>query len=276
MTLGACAVTAFLVYRAYRVPVAVEDAVSTPTLTESGTPRGNIPAIYEPSFVTVGTADQYLKDSGLGIDVEIAGERRFYPYQILVWHQVANDVLGETPIAVTFSPLTYTGIVFDRTVNGRELTFETAPYLWDNHLVMMDRETASLWVQMLGRAVEGELKDASVTVFPSRVVSWREWKAEYPRGRVLSLETGVERDYTLDPYTEYYDTQAIWFPLSHKDDRLPLKTPVYGVVRDGSVIAYPAELVDEGKVTIEEDTYPLLAYWFAWSSVHPDTELYLP
>jgi len=46
--------------------------------------------------------------------VELDGEARIYPIQVLIWHEIVNDTVGETPVAVTFCPLCSTALVFER------------------------------------------------------------------------------------------------------------------------------------------------------------------
>ena len=300
----ACMAVVFLVYRTHRTPVApiaydsndngnwdvtlstgavfdpddVVPSVATASATSEGFDEDatSIPAIDEPTFTSVPIADQYLKDDGLGLDVESDGEHRFYPYQILVWHEIVNDEFGSVPIVVTFDPLTFVGAVYERTVSTETLVFQTTGLVWNNNLLMGDSLGASLWIQSIGEGQLGPYSGVVLKTYPATVMAWHDWKSEYPRGDVLSLNTGVERDYTRDPYAEYYDSQAILFPLTTKDARYPLKKLVYGIVEDGKAKAYPAELIDQEQVTLDETLNPTLCYWFLWSTIHPNSEIYLP
>lgn len=276
------AAAAWLVaYWLYRIPPQNDaDAVAAPAdqLVEAGPSDDGIPSIDDPTFESVVAADQYLKDEGLGLDVSKNGQHRFYPYQILVWHEIVNDVFADQPMLVTFSPLTFSGAVFDPTVDGEALQFGVSGRVWNNDLVMEDRKTHSLWVQMLERAVTGDMNGKTLTRIPSTVMAWKDWKRTYPQGKVLSRDTGFTRDYTRDPYGTYYATNTIWFPLTHTDSRLPLKSYVYGAEVDGKYIAYPAELIESsedltGFVGNAQADY---LYWFIWSAVHPETDVYLP
>jgi hypothetical protein len=73
---------------------------------------GSTPA---PTFIPAEEAD-WLGSREPVILVELGGEARVYPIQILVWHEIANDVVGGTPVAVTFCPLCNSALVFDRRV----------------------------------------------------------------------------------------------------------------------------------------------------------------
>jgi hypothetical protein len=69
-------------------------------ILSGGPPKDGIPALTDPEFVTIEEAD--LNPGSEGILVEVDGEQRFYPYAILVWHEIVNDHIGDTPVAVTF------------------------------------------------------------------------------------------------------------------------------------------------------------------------------
>jgi len=57
--------------------------------------------------------------------LQIYGDARAYPIQILMWHEIANDTVGQVPVVVTFCPLCNTAIGFERTFEGRVLDFGT-------------------------------------------------------------------------------------------------------------------------------------------------------
>ncbi len=65
-----------------------------------GPSKDGIPALTDPEFVTLAESD--LNPGSEGILIEVEGEQRYYPYAILVWHEVVNDHIGDTPVAVTF------------------------------------------------------------------------------------------------------------------------------------------------------------------------------
>ena len=108
----------------------------------SGGPlRDGIPAVDEPRYTSTEDADECLDPDEPVIAAEIDGETRAYPLQILIWHEIANDSLGGTPIAVTFCPLCNSAIVFDRRLNGEVLDFGTTGRLRLSDLIMYDRQT---------------------------------------------------------------------------------------------------------------------------------------
>ena len=261
----------YLEYRYHRTAVSVSQE-SSPVIIQGGVLKDGIPAITDPVFESVAAADVYLENDGRGIVVEENGYARFYPYQILVWHEVVNDTFRGDEILVTYCPLTFSSAVYDRTLGDEILSFGISGKLMDSNTLLYDTKTESLWSQLKGESVEGELEGLSLTRLSSETTTWSRFKTDYPYGDVLSAETGADRDYTQDPYDRegYYDSAAVWFVLSHEDVRLPAKTIVQGYEKDGVVIAYPADYVQEQ----DDDRILRSAYWFAWASAYPGTKIW--
>jgi hypothetical protein len=103
--------------------------------------------------------------------------------------------VGDAPVAVTYRPLCNSAVTFDRRVDGRELRFGTSGLVRNSDLVMWDGATESLWQQITGEAIVGELTGARLNTIPSPIVRWSEFAQAFPGGLVLSQETGFERQY---------------------------------------------------------------------------------
>lgn len=292
--------------RTFARPVLVTDGVthSIPLdeILSGGPPKDGIPSIDDPKFVLAGQADVWLSDDDIGLGIAIDGVSRFYPYDILVWHEIVNDVVNGRPLAVTYCPLCRTGVVYDRRVSGETLAFGVSGMLWQSNLLMYDRQTSesneSLWSQVLGEAVLGPRTGTKLAIIRSDTVRYGDWKKSNPNTEVLSRDTGVIRTYGVDPYGDYYTNENVSFGATFTDDRLHPKEFVLGVEVDGMFKAYPLESlpvgttadVVEGKtVAIEKteahqvemfigtDREPLPyigGFWFSWIAVHPETELW--
>lgn len=174
-------------------------------ITSGGPGKDGIPAIDDPKFIEV---DKLDPDKGMGktepvISVHINGERRAYPIQILMWHEIVNDTVGGVPIAVTYCPLCNSAIVFDRRVDGRVLDFGTTGNLRNSDLVMYDRQTESWWQQFIGEAIVGSMLGTRLKALPSRVESLELFKKKAPKGTILVPPEGVWRAYGINPYTKY-------------------------------------------------------------------------
>ena len=125
-------------------------------ILSGGPPRDGIPAIDDPRFVSVEEAESWLEPREPVILFRIGNDVRAYPIQIVMWHEIVNDTVGGVPVVVTFCPLCNTAIAFDRTVEGRELTFGTTGRLRFSNLIMYDRQTESWWQQATGDAIVGK------------------------------------------------------------------------------------------------------------------------
>jgi hypothetical protein len=232
-------------------------------IVSGGPPPDGIPAIDRPAFVTPAQADAWLTAKEPVVALEIAGDARAYPLQILMWHEIVNDVVGGRAVAVTFCPLCNSGLVLDRVVDGRTLDFGTSGKLYKSDLVMYDRQTHSLWAQMEGRAIVGERAGTRLRLVPANTVSYGEWKAAHPGGKVLSRETGHHRAYGRNPYAAYDAPGSTPFLFNGKPDpRRPPKERVVGLALGGQARAFPWPLIAKRRVihdTIEGE--PLVVFY---------------
>lgn len=216
-------------------------------IVSGGPPPDGIPSIDNPKFVSSDQAN-FLKDSDMVIGLHDNGTAKAYPLLILVWHEIVNDVVGGTPIAVTYCPLCYSTQAFIREIEGRTVQFGTSGKLYNNNLVMYDRWSKSLWSQEWGVAIAGNLSGYTLQRIPIDVMPWRVWKELYPNTLVLSEDTGYPRSYGTDPYGNYYTTPGVYFPLNHEDSRLPQKTIVMSLSLNGSNEAYPLSTFNKAGV----------------------------
>jgi len=217
-------------------------------IVSGGPPQDGIPSIDNPKFVSVSEADKFLQDADQVVGLNVNGDIRAYPLQILVWHEIVNDNVGGTPVAVTYCPLCFTNQVFNRTVDGQTVEFGTSGKLYNSNLVMYDRNSNSLWSQALGQAIVGKQAGLKLDRIPFDVAFWREWKQLYPDTNVLSRDTGSSRPYGADPYGSYYSNNDLFFPVSNKDDRLELKEIIVGLENGGQFKAYKLQQIQDTRV----------------------------
>lgn len=218
-------------------------------ILSGGPPRDGIPPIDEPKFIDFDEADRYLGRLEPVISFEINGDVRAYPLQILTWHEIVNDVVGGVPVAVTFCPLCNSAIVFDRTLDGVVHRFGTSGKLRHSDLVMWDRETESWWQQLTGEAIVGELAGKKLTFLAGPIVSWGDFKEANPDGKVLSQDTGFQRDYGRNPYLGYdrVDNPPFLFK-GDLDGRLLPKERVVTVTVGNLDAAFPFSILAQEKV----------------------------
>jgi hypothetical protein len=228
----------------------------------------DIPAIFaeDDLFVDAQTGSQEWVDEELVIGVVINDDARAYPIRLLSSHEIVNDTVGGEPVMVTWCPLCFTAIVFDRVVEGQELTFGVSGYLYFNNLVMYDHRTNTLWSQVLGQAIRGAHRGQRLGVRPSQMTSWGEWKGAYPETEVLSAERlGNRAEDIIDPYAGYYNSGSAGVTgWANPNNLLPVKELVVGLTIGQQARAYPLALVREvGLIQDELATVPVLLVYDA-------------
>jgi hypothetical protein len=151
--------------------------------------------------------------------------------------------------------------VYSRIIDGEEYTFGVSGKLIMNVLVMYDRQTGTLWSQLLGEAVEGELQGTKLEFLPSLQTTWADWKAQNPD--TLALRKGYFG--ARDPYDSYYASgRAGVIGESTQDDRLYVKEFVVGVEINNEPVAFPFSLLnDEPVVNYEVGGEPVLVVFNA-------------
>jgi hypothetical protein len=229
-------------------------------------PRDAIKPIDDPKFESVAEADDWLVDREPGLLLELNGEARFYPLSILTRHEIVNDVVGDLPVAITYCPLCNTGIAFDRRVEGQTLRFGVSGLLRNSDLVMWDGLSDSLWQQITGEAIVGGFAGTRLRALPVQLVRWADFKSAFTNGQVLSQDTGLGRNYGLNPY-EYYTSRnrPYRFFQGEIDDRFPALSRVVGVsINDTDAKAYPFSLIaQERTVNDVVGGVPIVVFWGA-------------
>ncbi len=180
----------------------------------AGPKKDAIPSIDRARFTSVSDAAAWLAENEPVISVELNGEARAYPLQILIWHLLVEDRIGDTPILISFSVLCNSAIVFDRRVAGAVYEFGFSGMVRNSNVVLFDRQTESLWQQLTGEAIAGSLTGARLTILASQVAPFNVFRQAHPEGKVLSRDTGSKRGYGTDPYSKYMSSGHPLFPVS--------------------------------------------------------------
>lgn len=223
--------------------------VPADSIFSGGVPRDGIPAIDDPKFTTQDLADDWLGDLEPVISLEVNGEAKAYPLQILTWHEVVNDVLGGEPVLVTFCPLCNTAIAFERTLHGVVHTFGVSGNLRNSDLIMWDRQTETWWQQITGEGIVGEQAGKRLTFLVAPLISWADHKAAHPDSQVLSRDTGFSRAYGQNPYVGYdrVDNPPFLF-RGDLDGRLLPKERVAAFSIGDTAAAFPFPILAQERV----------------------------
>jgi len=268
-------------------------------IRRGGPPRDGIPSVDDPKFTTAPSAT-YPKDGDRVLGVYYKGVAKAYPIRIMDWHEIVNDTFNGHPVVITYCPLCGSGIAFDARIKGKDRTFGVSGLLYNSDVLLYDRQSASLWSQLLAKAVTGPLKGTELKIVSTANTTWRNWKKRYPETLVLTTETGYARDYARTPYGNYDRSTDIMFPVDNLDNTYHPKERVLGVEVDGKYKAYPfeelakagprvkdnfsgktldirydkknqiAEILNEA----EQDINSFVSFWFAWAAFYEDTEVF--
>jgi hypothetical protein len=261
-----------------------------------GPKRDEIQSVDAPRFASLEEATWVLAENPV-LGVSLGGETHVYPVHLIERHQIVNDVLGGTPIAVTFDPLAGVPRAYERTLDGKVLEFGVAGLLWNANFLMYDRGGESLWSQFRGDAVAGPSAGKRLRSVVVRQETLAAWLERHPDSKVLAPPS--ERlDYRYSPFTSYWLANRVPSRVDAQDERFHAKEVVVGVERAGKRRAYLGSLVTEAGGRVEDDFHGRRirlsyssrdatfrwdvpadvdvteAYWFAWKAFHPDTEIW--
>ncbi len=267
-------------------------------ILHGGPPRDGIPALSDPKMVSPEQAD-YLQPTDRIVGIRLNGEARAYPIGILNWHEIVNDEIDGQRFAITYCPLCGTAVACDATIDGDPTDFGVSGLLYNSDVLLYDRDTESLWSQIMSESVAGPRVGKKLKPLPISHTTWRDWLSKNPETRVLSDNTGHHRDYTRNPYAGYEQSRYTYFAVNNQaPDNYHPKEIVVGLKHDGVYKAYPfVELDKHGQssftdrvngrefnfewdsenrsVTITDgngrEVAGIQGFWFAWFAFYPET-----
>lgn len=200
-----------------------------------------IPSIQKPDFVSVAQVT-FVDEDDLVWGFDYNNEMVAFPENVLDWHEVVNLTERRPAISVTYCPLTGSAVAIDiaATAGLSESTdfesdireFGVSGFLFNNNLITYDRGTGGNWSQMYLRCVNGRLRGTQMITIPLIETTWRNWKRMFPNSKVLSTDTGFDRNYDNFPYGNYKEVEGLLFPLTNEDHRLFFKERAHGIITD--------------------------------------------
>jgi len=268
-------------------------------IKNGGPPKDGIPSIDFPKFISSGNVD-FLKNNDRILGLNFNGIAKAYPIKILDRHEIVNDDFQGKPVAMTYCPLCGSGVAIESTINGSPRTFGVSGLLYNSDVLLYDRETESLWSQIMGQAISGKESGTDLIFLPTENTTWGAWKKQFPNSLVLSTETGFNIDYDKIAYEGYSQSQKLLFPVSHSDNQLKNKDQIIGIEIDGQFKAYPFKKIKKKELPIKDTVNgkallihfdkknksaritdergevlsAISMYWFAWVAFHPETEVF--
>ena len=262
-------------------------------------PCNCIPAADNPEVIAAAEAS-WIDDGDVVFGVEVNGEYRAYPRQIMEVREMVNDTLGGRSIGMPYCTLCGAAQAYftDRLPDGiARPVLRTSGLLIRSNKVMYDVNSYSVFDTFLGKAVTGPLAERGVQLEQATVVTttWGAWKAAHPETTVLVEALALGRDFD---FRNGRDANGPIFPVGDIDPRLPVHEDVIGVVTaSGQPVAFQRSAaiaaltrgeeigvenvrlrMDAGGVrAVDADGRDLgshQAFWFAWSQFHPGSALW--
>ncbi len=262
-------------------------------------PCNCIPAADNPEVETA-QESTWLKDDDIVFGVEVNGEYRAYPRQIMEVREMVNDTLGGRHLGIPYCTLCGAAQAYftDQLPGGIERPIlRTSGLLIRSNKVMYDLNTYSVFDTFLGKAVTGPLAKKKLQLQQATVVTteWGTWKKEHPETTVLAEYLSLGRN---PDFRNNRDANGPIFPVGDVDPRLSVHEDIIGAITaSGKPVAFQrskafvalqngAEIsfenlrlkLDAGGIrAVDADGSDIgshQAFWFAWSQFHPDTALW--
>ncbi|MGD9791218.1 MAG: DUF3179 domain-containing (seleno)protein [Phycisphaerales bacterium] len=274
-------------------------------------PRDAIPALTDPKTEPADKAD-WLPDDARVVEIVVGEDVLGVPLRVLDWHEVVNTTVGGEPIAATYCPLCDSATVFSRRITPKAadgaaadgsgskpspvvLEFGVSGALYNSNVLMYDRKDKGLWSQLGMHAVSGPLAGTALEMLPVEVVSFAAFKEAHPTAKIVSKDTGHERDYSRSPYESYFKNEKLMVPVAGVGDTLPRKTLGVGIavgegdaaqawfvpvdaIGDGRTIDTPAGKVvlaksDAGVAVTQapKGVRTAQTFYYSWSAFYPKT-----
>lgn len=274
-------------------------------------PRDAIPALTDPKTESVDQVD-WLPDDARIIEIVVGDDVLGVPLRVLDWHEIVNTSVGGEPIAATYCPLCDSAAVFSRRITPRAgqdktadgsstrpspvvLEFGVSGALYNSNVLMYDRKDKGLWSQLGMQAVSGPLAGTSLEVLPVRVIPLAEFRLAHPGAKIVSRDTGYQRNYAQSPYDWYFRDENLLVPVAGVGNTLPRKTLGVGiavgegdaarawfipmdVIGDGYSLSTPegAVVLSRSPAGVAVTQAPRNArtaqtFYYAWSAFYPRT-----
>jgi hypothetical protein len=181
-----------------------------------------------------------LNPDAMVMSCSAGGETHAYPVGAMGYHHIVNDTVGDAPVVATYCTVCHTGIVWNRVLDGRALTFRLAG-IHDGNALLRDEQTESVWQQSTGEAIFGPLKGKRLELMRSDELSFGLWRAENPAGTILrpvDRLTGLYRNQGWEKFVERFPAV-----MDTSKTGLDAREMVFGIATAAGSKAFPAQAV---------------------------------
>ena len=234
-----------------RIQPGSEWLITTNYVAAGGPGVDGIPAIENPNFETAETISS-VGDTDLVIALRSGGQVKAYPHDIMDYHEIVNDGPSDNPFTMSYCPLTGSALAWKGTASHADASFGVSGLLYSSNLLLYDRETQTLWSQMLQLAVNGP----RIREVPENIqvieADFATLQAMYPDALVMTRATGHDRAYDNYPYGDYREVEGFLFRVAGEDTRIPPKQRVLGIHDGDDVKVYQMEAFGISTQTIND------------------------
>lgn len=191
-----------------------------------------IPSIDDPLFINLHDTTLNPKEEVLVYQTD--NQVRIYPVNILWSHEIVNDKTENNFFAVSYCPLTGSGVAWNRFINGHETTFGVSGNLYNSNLVPYDRLTESYWSQMRAIGIKGPY-------------GGQELEPEYLLHTIYSTASLAYPDALLlkGPQGDHQCDSVCLPPLQGAKKSSLVSSDFFGVVVRDQAILFDRELFDD-------------------------------
>jgi len=258
--------------------------------------KGEIPAITKPIYSTFSEISKCTHDHEDVVIVTLNNDTYVYPKRILSQHLVINTKINKIPILISYSNLSGSYKVYNRSYKNEPLTFGVSGKIYKNNDLLYDYKTESLWSQLDGIAKIGSLTDAKLKEIPFQITTFGYAQENYPNAKVLSYQTGFIKSYNIVDYGDFSKHNQILQTITTYDDSLDIKEKVLTFKLDDDIYAIPkSAILNNSSKTIkqngqimtiynENNTFYMLdsnlnklqiwhSLWYSWYDFYPTTKL---
>lgn len=171
----------------------------------------------------------------LVIGIEVNGEAKAYPIQIIGYHHLVTDTIANTPVLITYCTVCHTGRVFSPFINGKNETFRLVGMDHYN-AILEDKTTKTWWQQATGVAVAGPLKGSVLKELPSTQLPLGVWVRQYPNSLVMQPNMSFSENYEW--LADYDDGNTQGYLVKRDFSSWKSKSWIVGIKNDHASKAY--------------------------------------
>ncbi len=212
-------------------------------ILRSRQPKDGIKALTNPPTSPVAAAT-FLEPASRIVGLTVDGVSRAYPINVLNWHELVNDHLGRTDLAITYCSLCDSVTVFDRRLDDKVYEFGVSGAVYQSNMLFFDRTDQALWSQMTSTAISGPMAGRTLRHIDGwELTTFGAWRRSHPDSTVVNFQTGHDYAYSSDPHRAYLETEALdpRFQDLPIDPRLRNKARIIGISHGGESRAYPVQ-----------------------------------